>query len=101
MAKTSSIEKNNRRKRMTKQFAGKRTKLKAVVMNRELPMDERLQAQMVLSALPRNSAKTRIRNRCELTGRARAYYRKFKVSRIMLRELGATGRIPGLTKSSW
>lgn len=101
MAKTSSMEKNNKRRRMTKQQAEKRAKLKAVVMNRELPLEERFEAQLKLSALPRNGAKNRIRNRCELTGRSRGVYRKFKLSRIKLRELGSFGRIPGLTKSSW
>ncbi len=101
MAKTSSIEKNNRRAKMIKQQASKRAALKAMVMNKNLPMDERIQAQMKLSALPRNGAASRHRNRCELTGRARSVYRKFKLSRIKLRELGAAGRIPGLTKASW
>lgn len=101
MAKLSSIEKNNRRARMVKRDAAKRSALKAVIMNRDLPMEERLQAQFKLSALPRNGAKIRVRNRCELTGRARGTYRKFKLSRIKLRELGSFGRIPGLTKASW
>lgn len=86
---------------MAKRFSGKRAALKAVVMNRELPFDERLQAQIKLSALPRNGAKSRVQNRCELTGRVRSVYRKFKLSRIKLRELGSMGRIPGLTKASW
>jgi len=101
MAKLSSIEKNNRRGRMIKRDAGKRAALKAVIMNRELPFEERLQAQIKLAAMPRNGAKNRYRNRCELTGRARGTYRKFKLSRIKLRELGSFGRIPGLTKASW
>ena len=101
MAKLSSINKNNRRLEMSKKFAGKRSALKAIIMDRDLPFDERLQAQIKLSALPRNSAKTRHRNRCELTGRARGVYRKFKLSRIKLRELGSFGRVPGLTKASW
>ena len=101
MAKLSSINKNNRRASMSKRDAGKRASLKATIMNRELPIDERMAAQFKLSALPRNGAKIRIRNRCELTGRARGTYRKFKLSRIKLRELGSFGRIPGLTKSSW
>ena len=101
MAKLSSIEKNNKRARMIKKFAGKRAALKAIIMNRELPFEERLQAQMQLSKLPRNGSKVRHRNRCELTGRARGTYRKFKLSRIKLRELGSFGRIPGLTKASW
>jgi small subunit ribosomal protein S14 len=101
MAKLSSIEKNNKRARMIKGQAKKRAALKAVVMNRELAFDERLQAQMQLAKLPRNGSKVRYRNRCELTGRARGVYRKFKLSRIKLRELGSFGRIPGLTKASW
>lgn len=86
---------------MAKKFANKRAALKEVVMNRDLPFDERLQAQIKLSALPRNGAKIRVRNRCELTGRARGVYRKFKLSRIKLRELGSFGKVPGLTKASW
>lgn len=101
MAKLSSMEKNRKRERMIKQQAAKRARLKEIVMNRDLPMDERLGAQMQLSALPRNGAKSRYRNRCEVTGRARGVYRKFKLSRIKLRELGSFGRVPGLTKSSW
>lgn len=101
MAKLSSINKNNNRKDLVKQFANKRSALKAVIMDRDLPFDERLQAQIKLSALPRNSAEIRVRNRCELTGRARGVYRKFKLSRIKLRELGSFGKVPGLTKASW
>jgi small subunit ribosomal protein S14 len=101
MAKLSSINKNNRRKKMTKQFSAKRAALKAKVMDRDLDIQERLAAQMQLSALPRNSSATRIRNRCEVTGRSRGVYRKFKLSRIKLREYGSFGRIPGLIKSSW
>lgn len=101
MAKLSSVNKNAKRAKMIKQQAGKRAALKAIVMNKALPMDERLQAQMQLSALPRNGAANRYRNRCELTGRARGVYRKFKLSRIKLREFGSFGRIPGMTKSSW
>lgn len=101
MAKKSSIEKNKRRGRMIKSQAAKRAALKATVMNKELPMDERIQAQIKLSELPRNGASTRYRNRCELTGRARGVYRKFKLSRIKLRELGGFGMVPGLSKSSW
>jgi len=101
VAKLSSVEKNKKRARMIKQQAGKRAELKAIVMNKETPFEERLAAQMKLSKLPRNGAKNRYRNRCELTGRARGTYRKFKLSRIMLRELGSFGRIPGLTKASW
>lgn len=101
MAKISSIEKNLRRR---KAVAGKkvtREALKAVIYKKDLPLEERIRATMKLAQMPRNSSRTRIRNRCELTGRARGYYRKFRVSRIALRELGNKGFIPGLTKSSW
>ena len=101
MAKTSSVEKNNRRRKMTAKFAKKRSELKAVVMNRETSPEERIQAVMKLAEMPRNGAKVRIRNRCEVTGRPRAYYRKLKMSRLALRELGNQGMIPGLVKSSW
>jgi len=101
MAKTSSIEKNKRRRKMAKQYANRRSKLKAIAQNKTLPMEERFAATLKLAELPRNSSKTRIRNRCELTGRPRAYYRKHKLSRIALRELGSKGLIPGLVKSSW
>ena len=101
MAKTSSIEKNNKRKRLAKQLGPKRAKLKAVVMNQSIPLEERFAAQLKLAALPRNSAENRVHNRCELTGRPRGYYRKLKLSRIALRQLGNLGLIPGLVKSSW
>ena len=101
MAKKSSIEKNNRRRKMAKQFADRRAKLKAIVQDRKVPVEERFAATLKLAELPRNSSKTRIRNRCELSGRPRAYYRKHKLSRIALRELGSKGLIPGLVKSSW
>jgi small subunit ribosomal protein S14 len=101
MAKKSSIEKNNRRRRMAKLYAGKRTRLKAIVNNHSLPMEERFAAQLKLSQLPRNSAPARIRNRCEMTGRPRAYYRKVRMSRLALRELANKGLIPGMVKSSW
>jgi small subunit ribosomal protein S14 len=101
MAKKSSIEKNNRRRRMVKSFAGRRTRLKAIVQDKERPMEERFAASLKLAELPRNSAPSRIRNRCEVTGRPRAFYRKLKMSRIALRELGSKGLIPGLVKSSW
>ena len=101
MAKQSSIEKNNNRAKLAKRQAPKRAALKEVVMNKELSMEERFAAQMKLSALPRNGAKTRHRNRCELTGRPRGNYRKFNLCRIKLRELGSFGQIPGLVKSSW
>ncbi|CAN7374141.1 30S ribosomal protein S14 [Devosia sp. Root413D1] len=101
MAKTSSIEKNNKRKRLAKQLGPKRAKLKAVVMNQSVSLEERFAAQLKLAALPRNSAENRVHNRCELTGRPRGYYRKLKLSRIALRQLGNLGLIPGLVKSSW
>jgi small subunit ribosomal protein S14 len=101
MAKTSSIEKNNRRRKMTKSFAAKRARLKAIAYDKKLPLEERFEAQLKLAQLPRNSSATRIRNRCEVTGRSRAYYRKLRMSRIALRDLGSKGLIPGLVKSSW
>ena len=101
MAKTSSVEKNNRRRKMVKQYANKRAKLKAVTQNKELPIEERFAAQLKLADLPRNSAPNRVRNRCEVTGRPRAFYRKLKMSRIALRELANSGMIPGMVKSSW
>ncbi|WP_274629624.1 30S ribosomal protein S14 [Arvimicrobium flavum] len=101
MAKTSSVEKNNRRRKLVDQYAAKRKALKDVVMDQSKPLEERFRAQLKLSELPRNSSKTRIRNRCEVTGRPRAVYRKLKMSRVALRELGNNGLIPGLVKSSW
>ncbi|MBU1175361.1 MAG: 30S ribosomal protein S14 [Alphaproteobacteria bacterium] len=101
MAKTSSIEKNKRRAKMAKQYASKRQVLKDTVKNQDLPLEERFRASMKLAELPRNSSKVRIRNRCEFSGRPRGYYRKMKLSRIALRELGSHGQIPGLVKSSW
>jgi small subunit ribosomal protein S14 len=101
MAKTSATEKNNRRRKMVANAAARRKALKAIIMDRDLPMDERFRAQLRLAQMPRNTAKVRIRNRCEVTGRPRAYYRKLGMSRIALRELGALGLIPGLVKSSW
>jgi small subunit ribosomal protein S14 len=101
MAKTSSVEKNKRRQRMTKQFAARRAKLKAIVSNKDLPMEDRFAATLKLAELPRNSSATRIHHRCELTGRPHAYYRKQKISRIAMRDLGNKGLIPGLVKSSW
>ena len=101
MAKKSSIEKNNRRRRMAKQFAGRRARLKAIANDKTKPMEERFAASLKLAELPRNSSATRIHNRCEMTGRPRGYYRKLKMSRIALRDLGSKGLIPGLVKSSW
>jgi small subunit ribosomal protein S14 len=101
MAKKSSIEKNERRRTLTARDLKKRSELKSLIMNRETSPEERMQAVLKLAELPRNGAKVRIRNRCEVTGRPRAYYRKLKMSRIALRELGNQGVIPGLVKSSW
>ena len=101
MAKTSSIEKNKRRARLAKQNAGRRARLKKIAMDKTASMDERFQATLKLAELPRNSAKIRVRNRCEVTGRPRGFYRKLKMSRIALRDLGAAGHVPGLVKSSW
>lgn len=101
MAKLSSINKNNNRALKIKSHAAKRAALKAIIMKRDLPFEERLAAQIKLAAMPRNGSAVRYRNRCELTGRARGTYRKFKLSRIKLRELGSFGRLPGLTKASW
>jgi small subunit ribosomal protein S14 len=101
MAKTSSVEKNNRRRRLTKKYAGKRSRLKAIAADKTKPLEERFEASVRLAALPRNGSATRIRNRCEVTGRPRAFYRKLKMSRIAIREFGAKGLVPGLVKSSW
>ena len=101
MAKKSSIEKNNRRRKMAKKFSARRQRLKAITRDKNLPMEDRFAAALKLAELPRNSSGTRTRNRCEVTGRARAYYRKLKMSRIALRDLGSKGLIPGLVKSSW
>jgi small subunit ribosomal protein S14 len=101
MAKTSSVEKNNRRRKLTKQFSGRRERLKAIINDKTKPLEERFEATLKLAALPRNGSATRIRNRCEVTGRPRAFYRKLKMSRIAIREFGAKGLIPGLVKSSW
>ena len=101
MAKKSSIEKNSRRRRMTKKFSGRRARLNEIAHDKTRPMEERFAATLKLAELPRNSSATRIRNRCEVTGRPRAYYRKHKMSRIALREFGSKGLIPGLVKSSW
>lgn len=101
MAKTSSIEKNNRRKKLVKSYAAKRATLKALAKDMKLPLEERFAAQLKLAALPRNSSPNRVRNRCEVSGRPRGYYRKLRMSRIALRELGNFGQVPGLVKSSW
>ena len=101
MAKTSSIKKNLKRINLVKKFSKKREILKKIIKNRKLPLDERFSAQLKLAKLPRNSSRTRIRNRCEITGRPHGVYRKLKISRIALRELASKGKIPGMTKSSW
>ncbi len=101
MAKTSAVERNKKRARMAKKFANKRATLKAVLMNREASPEERFEAALKMAELPRNSSQTRIRLRCELTGRSRGNYRKFKLSRNMLRDLANKGQIPGMVKSSW
>ena len=101
MAKTSAIEKNNRRRRLSKRYAGRRSRLKAIARDKNKPMEERFAATLKLAEMPRNSSATRVRNRCEITGRPRGFYRKHKLSRIALRELGSRGLIPGLVKSSW
>jgi small subunit ribosomal protein S14 len=101
MAKKSSVEKNNRRMRMVKRYSTRRAKLKAIVHDKTLPVEERFAATLKLAELPRNSSKTRVMNRCELSGRSHAVYRKHRLSRIALRDLGNMGLIPGLVKSSW
>lgn len=101
MAKKAMIEREKKRAKLVKKFAAKRAALLVIANNRELPMEERFKARLTLAALPRNSSATRLHNRCQLTGRPHAYYRKFKISRIMLRDLGSAGLIPGMVKSSW
>ncbi|WP_440918733.1 30S ribosomal protein S14 [Candidatus Pelagibacter sp.] len=101
MAKLSSINKNNKRIKLSDRLFKKRQKLKKIVMNKKLPLEERFKAQQKLSKLPRNSAKVRVMNRCQITGRPHGVYRKLKISRIALRQLGLQGKIPGLIKSSW
>ena len=101
MAKKSMIEREVKRAKMVQQYAAKRASLKEITKNADLPMEERFRAQLKLASLPRNSSATRIHNRCQLTGRPHAYYRKLKLSRIMLRELASFGQIPGMVKSSW
>jgi small subunit ribosomal protein S14 len=101
MAKKSAIEKNNKRKAMAERYAGKRAQLKAAAMDENLSLEERFKARIKLAQMPRNSAQNRVRNRCEVTGRARGYYRKLRMSRIALREFGSRGQVPGLVKSSW
>ena len=101
MAKKSSIEKNNRRRKMVERLAGKRAALKATANDESITLEERFQARLKLAEMPRNSAAVRVRNRCEVTGRPRGYYRKLKMSRIALRDFGSAGLVPGLVKSSW
>ncbi len=101
MAKASAVNRDLKRRKMVKSLARKRAELKAIVNNRDLPAEERFQATLKLAELPRNSSKTRVRNRCALTGRPRSHHRRFKLSRIALRELASRGELPGVTKSSW
>ena len=101
MAKLSSVNKNNKRIKLSNRFYKKRNELKKIIMDKKLPLEERFKAQQKLSKLPRNSAKIRVRNRCQITGRPHGVYRKLKISRIALRKLGLEGKIPGMIKSSW
>jgi len=101
MAKQSAINKNNRRIKLANRFYLKRKNLKKIIMDKKLPLEERFKAQQKLSKLPRNSSKIRVRNRCQITGRPHGVYRKLKISRIALRQLGLEGKIPGMIKSSW
>ena len=101
MAKTSAIERNKKRQRMAARFAARRERLKAAAKDESLPQEERFAERLKLAAMPRNSSKTRVRSRCQLTGRPRAVYRKLRLSRIALRELASNGQIPGMVKSSW
>jgi len=101
MAKNSAILNNTKRKKLVKKYADKRATLKAMTRDMSLSMEDRFNAQLKLAQLPRNSSATRVRNRCEVTGRPRGYYRKLRMSRIALRDLASSGMIPGMTKSSW
>ncbi len=101
MAKKSMIEREKKREKLVAKYAVKRAALKAIVSDQEKPMEERFRASLKLAKLPRNSSAVRLHNRCQLTGRPHAYYRKLKISRIALRELGSAGQIPGMVKSSW
>ncbi len=101
MAKVSAVQKNDKKRALVEKYASKRAALKVIIKNRDLPIEERFKAQLKLSELPRNSSKIRVRNRCEVSGRPRGVYRKLKLSRIALRDLGNLGRIPGIVKSSW
>jgi small subunit ribosomal protein S14 len=101
MAKTSMIERNKKRRRLAKKYEYRRTRLKEIASDRSLPAEERFEARLKLAEIPRNASPTRIRNRCDLSGRPRGYYRKLRMSRIALRDLGSNGLIPGMVKSSW
>ena len=101
MAKKSAVQKNKSREQLVKRYAARRARLKALAEDRSLPAEERFAARLKLAEMPRNSSKVRLRNRCEVTGRPRGFYRRFKISRIALRELASTGQIPGMTKASW
>ncbi len=101
MAKASAVQKQKNRERLVKKYASKRTRLKEIASDESLPMEERFKARLKLAKLPRNSAPSRLRNRCEVSGRPRAYYRKLKMSRIALRDLASVGQVPGMVKSSW
>ena len=101
MAKTSAIQKNLRRIKLVKKYAKKRAELKKIINNKKLELSERFEAQLKLNKLPKNSAKIRVRNRCEVSGRPHGVYRKLKISRIALRDMASSGKIPGITKSSW
>ncbi|CDO61494.1 SSU ribosomal protein S14p (S29e) @ SSU ribosomal protein S14p (S29e), zinc-independent [Candidatus Phaeomarinobacter ectocarpi] len=101
MAKKSAIEKNKKRQQLVKKYAAKRAALRELIHNQELPIEERIQAQLKLNALPRDSSPSRVRNRCEVSGRPRGYYRKLKMSRIALRDFASNGQVPGMVKSSW
>ena len=101
MAKTSAVQKNLNRRRLAKKYAGQRARLKAIATDQSLPAEERFAARLKLAELPRNSSPTRVRNRCQVTGRPRGYYRKLKMSRIALRDLASIGLVPGMVKSSW
>lgn len=101
MAKKSAIQKNKRREKLVDQYTAKRERLKAIADDEAVPMEERFAARLKLAALPRNSSPSRVRNRCEVSGRPRAFYRRFKMSRIALRDLASSGQVPGVVKSSW
>jgi small subunit ribosomal protein S14 len=101
MAKVSMIERQKKRERLVAQYAARRAELKAIASNQDLPMEERFKARLKLAKLPRNSSPTRLNNRCEVTGRPKAYYRKLKMSRIALRDYASKGQVPGMVKSSW